>query len=620
MLNVVLILMLLSSVYNYIFKRNVYSTLNCGIFAWTGVSSDKFSPFIFNVLGVYNDSRGGDSCGVYFNKNSITGIKTDAKYEALVKSQKLHTTIKPGKYPIVIGHCRKASVGAVSELNVQPTLLRNAAKGDKLMYVQAHNGTITNHKELAKKYGIEIIAEESDSVVMAKLIEKVGFDILLEYEGSAAFVMYFVKEPNVLYVFHGESKVYTMVAEERPLHYIQIPGSGTYISSEAPPLEFIGNGNKATSFKYNIVYKLVGDQVEEFKKVERDKAVKKYVPETNVNQRSFDYYNKRYDGYDDEYYPYKMIPEKTPKKEDLSYLGITKNICCSNIEISPYKVGDDQRIVYQKGFFFKGDKYANGEIATDNWGYCRQSELTPINAVPTFKLYFFHGILLINKDSWEMVTREAFLKGATDGKAFYNEFIFNKMTRILSSSTVFPFTKLTNNPASGYMLPAFVYENDSADRSDTFYKGKFVPLFGDCELHFDNGNLLGFKKLTTRYNIQDLAKDFPELMNLDFGKDTEEEQTFPKDWSCEKCIEQAKWAKGDACLKCTFFANEDKISVDDNDKMISLTHVIATQLAPILDDLESLIGELETSGFEHLVQDPLEILNDANNKLKEITV
>jgi hypothetical protein len=84
MLNVIIILMLISLIYNYIFKRNVRSNLNCGIFAWTGISSDKFSSFMFNVLGIYNDSRGGDSSGVYFNRGTIQGIKTTAKYEELV--------------------------------------------------------------------------------------------------------------------------------------------------------------------------------------------------------------------------------------------------------------------------------------------------------------------------------------------------------------------------------------------------------------------------------------------------------------------------------------------------------------------------------------------------------
>ena len=149
MLNFIIITMLISVIYNYLFRRKV-TNLNCGIFAFVGISSDKFSPVLFNILGVYNDNRGGDSCGVYFNKGTILGIKTEAKYEALVKSKKLHTTIKLGKYPVAIGHCRKASVGAVSEKNIQPVTVRDESKDNKLLYVHSHNGTITNHKDLAK--------------------------------------------------------------------------------------------------------------------------------------------------------------------------------------------------------------------------------------------------------------------------------------------------------------------------------------------------------------------------------------------------------------------------------------------------------------------------------------
>ena len=159
----------------------------CGIFGWTGVNVKSFNSIKFNILGNYNDSRGGDSCGVYYDETCIKGIDKESKYKDLVYSKELHTKLKL-KNPLIIGHTRKASVGGVSITNIQPVILEN--KDSEMLYVQAHNGTISNYEELAEKYKIKIDAKESDSMVLAKLIYKEGFKVLREYEGSAALLIH----------------------------------------------------------------------------------------------------------------------------------------------------------------------------------------------------------------------------------------------------------------------------------------------------------------------------------------------------------------------------------------------------------------------------------------------
>lgn len=625
MLNFIIMSTLISLLYNYLFKRNIRANLNCGIFAWTGVSSDKFSPFLFNVLGIYNDSRGGDSSGVYFNRGSITGIRTLAKYENLVKDQKLHTTIKPGKWPIVIGHCRKASVGTIIESNVQPTLIRNIEKNDKLVYVQAHNGTITNHKELATKYKITVVADESDSNILAKLISQEGLKILGEYEGSAALVMHFIKEPNTLYVFHGQSKSYNVLTEERPLHYININGSGTYISSESAPLEFIANGEKAVPFKYNVVYKLTGDEVEEYQIVEREKAIlKKYTPVNNTTAYNhYDYNDEWYNSYNNRNKMYEL----PASKKDLIHLGITKNICCSVIESTYTELHPDSKLRYNKGFFLVGTKHAHGEVLVDSWGFVRDIKIYPKTTISLYHLFFYYGILLLDKGAFDLVKKGEEGLGITEVKDFLVQSTFNKLSTILNTNSVFPFTRWTINPGSGYMEPTDIFPNDKDHEGGTFFTGCFTPLFADYELHFNNGDLLGFKKTNGIQTITEFLKDVPYMNEWGFGEEPKKPVSKITEQieivSCTQCVKLNIYKNGEKCKTCNLDFEDTPfedvpVSYEENDQRITLCHTIAAQVNPIVGDLEDLITEVQTSGFQEVVSNELNILVEANNKLKEI--
>ena len=49
----------------------------CGIWAYSGKNFNKYK---FNILGIFNDSRGGDSCGLFLsNKKKKQIDKKDTK-------------------------------------------------------------------------------------------------------------------------------------------------------------------------------------------------------------------------------------------------------------------------------------------------------------------------------------------------------------------------------------------------------------------------------------------------------------------------------------------------------------------------------------------------------------
>ena len=190
----------------------------CGIF---GMISRKIKPFnkrAFCTMGVRNDSRGGDSCGVFIDGLVEYGVDKQKTFINFFRDSLVLDTTTECK--VALGHCRKASIGKVSIETAQPVVLYN--EEGLIDYVLIHNGTIYNYKELAEKYIPDVdIDGLTDSQVMARIFYYKGYDCLDEYNGGAVFVIHDYRVNKSL-VFKGQSKKYTHSAseeEERPLFY-----------------------------------------------------------------------------------------------------------------------------------------------------------------------------------------------------------------------------------------------------------------------------------------------------------------------------------------------------------------------------------------------------------------
>ena len=154
----------------------------CGIFGHISLEKKKKFNFpLFATLGIHNDTRGGDSCGIFIDGKSEYGTTAINKYfsDFFLDSTILGET---KEFNIALGHCRKASPGMGLEPDkAQPVVLRNS-KTDETRFVMIHNGTIYNYEELAKKYIPEVnIKGLSDSQVMARIFFYKGYDCLSEY-------------------------------------------------------------------------------------------------------------------------------------------------------------------------------------------------------------------------------------------------------------------------------------------------------------------------------------------------------------------------------------------------------------------------------------------------------
>lgn len=192
----------------------------CGIAGIITKTPRVFDYSTFCTLGIANDARGGDSCGVFIDGKYEYGIG-DTRFFSnyFLSSDLLDNT---NKAMVAMVHCRKASIGKISKETAQPVVLTD--KNGKVLYVLMHNGTIYNYRELAEKYIPKIdITGMTDSQVMARIFFNCGYKALEEYNGGAVFAIadYRGGSPKVL-LFKGSSKKNRHSKEEeeeRPLYY-----------------------------------------------------------------------------------------------------------------------------------------------------------------------------------------------------------------------------------------------------------------------------------------------------------------------------------------------------------------------------------------------------------------
>lgn len=190
----------------------------CGLFGSVAQRAKKLNKRAICVMGSRNDSRGGDSCGLFIDGEVEYGVKDSKLFIDFFRDSVLLNTTD--RCQIVLGHCRKASVGKVGLETAQPVVLKNS--NDQVEFVLIHNGTIHNYEDLAKKYIPDVdITGLTDSQVMARIFYHKGYDCLDEYVGGAVFIMHDYRINKTL-AFKGSSKKFNAsknAEEERPLYY-----------------------------------------------------------------------------------------------------------------------------------------------------------------------------------------------------------------------------------------------------------------------------------------------------------------------------------------------------------------------------------------------------------------
>jgi glucosamine 6-phosphate synthetase-like amidotransferase/phosphosugar isomerase protein len=155
----------------------------CGLYGIINNGPKPFRKDIFTVLGITNDRRGGDSCGVFIDDRVEYGIDQRALFENFFWDCDLLNNTEVCE--IALGHDRKASIGGITVEKAHPILIKNDE--GKIEFVLIHNGTIHNYEELAKEYIPDIdCSKMSDSQVLALILYHKGFEVLDKYNGGTA--------------------------------------------------------------------------------------------------------------------------------------------------------------------------------------------------------------------------------------------------------------------------------------------------------------------------------------------------------------------------------------------------------------------------------------------------
>lgn len=431
----------------------------CGIFGYAGKNPKTFNKAKFDILGLYNNNRGGDSCGVTTDGEIYYGLRTSKNYGDFIVDQEY---LLPKISPVVFGHTRKSSIGVVNELNAHPFGFGEYNEGFE--FIGCHNGTLSNHKELAKQYEIsDDIWETNEYNVKFFNRTKIDSEILLEclyksenikvlddYIGGAALLFQDLKEANVLYAFHGASRKETgdtdpAKFEERPLYYYKENKNSLYISSIWESLVAIGGVVDKTIFQFdhNIVYKITDGDME--------KAVKYKVNRNDSAQKTT---------FVSSYQNFHKGPSNTQTNLNMVIINKSRKASRRTAKKAKYKTLDNTIIsnIYDE----TDDKFFRSGINFKQLRYWRNGHL--INGVYTFIKNFGFSPLHTNSQEALKISYNLLGKPFNMRTSF---FINDEVTPDYKSGdivTPFPFTK-TNEPPllyfhQGIMLET-VYDYDA---------------------------------------------------------------------------------------------------------------------------------------------------------------
>lgn len=225
--------------FNYIllgFKpTNVLSCGLAGFYPKPGKQGDLNKIF---MMGIMNEERGTDNCGITIGNDRFTGMKNLTKARDFINVRGATIREVPLRNKPIIFHTRKSNFGCAVESNVHPFVLQK----EEEYFVLAHNGVLRLEYELKRDFFKDIPHSEfgidSHYLLHGLALSHYGgsvdrHEFLKAYKGDAALLFY---TNDTFYAWKGGNNN----VEERPLYYIETP-EGWYFCSLDSTLMILWN-------------------------------------------------------------------------------------------------------------------------------------------------------------------------------------------------------------------------------------------------------------------------------------------------------------------------------------------------------------------------------------------
>lgn len=432
----------------------------CGLFGFCGSKKPNIPKI--KMLGMYNLSRGRDSCGIFIDNNIIKGTGLLKEWTDFIENTIIPV---PKENNVVIAHTRSSTRGANTDDNAHPFLINDR-------FVGAHNGTIHNIDDLCLKYGLKANDYPVDSQALLTLIEQEGFQVLNEYKGYAALAFTWPDDPNTLYLYHGRAKTYktaTDATEERPLYYMETK-EGIYFSSLKDSLESLRQSDteNPVELPHNVVFQIKSGKFTDVRfDVDRgDCNINVYSSNSNCSVGNASRASNNH------------TPKKTWSTGGSSAAGTSNGAASSSPsfheplvqrETLPGRVKNakegDNFIYFHRGRYYAFPRtLCNGQILVLDKGYITEDSANTQAEV----LYFWEGIFLDSKNAYMDLLEK---------KADKNSFLHTQdgnWAGNMSRYSRYPITNLTSQSQS--MQP---YYRHAWFLNEKRYDGSITPRYGN---------------------------------------------------------------------------------------------------------------------------------------------
>lgn len=433
--------------------------LNCGLFG--GSFNREIDDSILQklkILGLFNQTRGKDSCGYFNGSEIVKGVDKEKEFVDFV----INGNVRVGKGNVFIGHTRNATHGVHSFANAHP--FRVDKEGDEEnSIILAHNGVIKNIHDLARDVDIKSSDFIVDSQGLLMLINKSGFSVLEKYKGFAAILYHDTSDPDSLLVYHGYSREWSIdkeAKEERPL-FMLFAEEGVYFSSLKDSLKWINGGDDKDKIKvvpHNAVLKFTkGERIMDFLiKIDREKIHEKV-----------------------EQYPIIIRPNKETLQREIEARRLGTKGLDIHAETYPGRnfLNDGAAVYYHKLRYWNNNgKLLDGEIYIN-----KQGKIVMDSSQPRVALFhFFKGVLIKTPKEYRFIKEELL-----DPKS--------KLVRTLESSTEdfakylsyvsrYPIVNINDETISGLKNICWLSGNPANI-------GSIRPLFSERNYFFKDGVL-----------------------------------------------------------------------------------------------------------------------------------